>query len=83
MGELNTTYQYGMIESVHRSKDDTIRTVSVRYRNHTENVNRITKRAVRELVLIHHVDELDIIAELGAIATAVDAKKRLEADSKK
>ena len=72
-----------MIESVHRSKDDTIRTVSVRYRNHTENVNRITKRAVRELVLIHHVDELDIIAELGAIATAVDAKKRLEADSKK
>ena len=55
----------------------------MRYRNHTENDNRITNRAVRELVLIHHVDELDIIAELGAIATAVDAKKRLEADSKK
>ena len=79
-GELNVTYQYGMIESVHRSKDDKVRTVSVRYRNHNENVNRITKRAVRDLVLIHHVDELDIISELGAIASAVDAKKRLEVD---
>ena len=69
-----------MIESVNRSKDDKVRTVSVRYRNHNENVNRITKRAVRDLVLIHHVDELDIISELGAIASAVDAKKRLEVD---
>ena len=79
-GELNVTYQYGMIESVHTSRDNKIRTVSVRYRNHNESVNRITKRAVRELVLIHHVDDLDIISELGAIASAVDAKKRLEVD---
>ena len=74
------TYQYGMLESVHPSRDNKIRTVSVRYRNHNESVNRITKRAVRELVLIHHVDELDIISELGAIASAVDAKRRLEVD---
>ena len=31
-------------------------------------------------MLIHHVDELDIISELGTIASAVDAKKRLEID---
>ena len=77
-GELNVTYQYGMVEAVQPSKDHKIRTVIVRYWNHGENVNRTTKRAVRELVLIHHIDELDIISELGAIASAVDAKKRLQ-----
>ena len=77
-GELNVTYQYGMIESVHPSKDNEIRTVSVRYRNPNESVNRIKKRAVRELMLIHHVDELDIISELCTIASAADAKKQLE-----
>ena len=58
----------------------TRQTVIVRYRNHGENVNQTTKRAVRELVLIHHVDELDIISELGVVASAVDTKKRLEVD---
>jgi hypothetical protein len=77
-GELNVTYQYGMIKSVKPSKDRKVRTVDVEYRNSNENVNRITQRAVRELVLIRHVDEIDILSELGVVASAVDAKKRLE-----
>ncbi len=76
--EISSTYQYGMIDSVVRGKDNVVRTVNVRYRNHTENVDRITKRAVRGLVLIHHVDDIDVAKELGVIATIADAKRRLE-----
>ena len=49
-----------------------IRTVAITYRNHNENINRSTNRAVRELVVIHALDELNIISELGKIATAAD-----------
>ena len=77
-GELNVTYQYGMIKSVQLSKDGKVRTVDVEYRNSSENVSRVTHRAVRELVLIRHIDEIDILSEMGIIASAVDAKKSLE-----
>ena len=73
-GELSTQYQYGRVVDVKVSRDRKIRSVSVTYRNHTENVDRVTERAVRELVVIHHVDELDLVSELGKVAAAVDAK---------
>ena len=76
-GLLNSTYQYGMVKSVEVGKDEKIRTVILKYRNHHEAVDRETRRAVRQLVVIHKVDELDIIQELGTIATAVDMKKHL------
>ena len=71
-----------MIESVQKSKDDKVRTVNVKYRNHNENMNRVTKRAVRGLILIHHVDELDITTELGVVATAANVKRKLELQCK-
>ena len=77
--ELSSSYQYGIIDSIIRSKDNVVRTVNVRYRNCSENVDRITKRAVRSLVLIHHVDDIDVAAELGVMATMADAKRALEA----
>ena len=77
--ELSSSYQYGIIDSIICSKDNVVRTVNVRYRNCSENVDRITKRAVRSLVLIHHVDDIDVAAELGVMATMADAKRALEA----
>ena len=55
----------------------------MRYRNHNEGDKtvRFTNLAVRELTLIHHVNEVDVISELGVVASAVDAMKRLEVDS--
>lgn len=64
-GVLASTYQYGMVKDVHTSSDGRIRKVVVTYRNHHEKFDRVTNRAVRELVLIHPVDELNIIQELG------------------
>ena len=50
----------------------------MKYRNHNENIDCFTCRGVRNLVVIHHIDELDVICELGLIATAVDIKQKLE-----
>ena len=80
-GVLNGRYQYGMIKSTEIGRDNKIRTVVVRYRNHNEDFDRETRRAVRQLIVIHRMDELDIIYELGKIATIADMKKKLDSDA--
>ena len=58
-----------MIEEVKRSAgDNVIRSVVVRYRNSTEAVDRRTVRAVRTIIVIHRIDELNIMEELGNAA---------------
>ena len=73
---LSNDYQYGMVELVHKGIDGKIRTVDIKYRNHNENVDRITRRATRQLVVIHQVHDLDIMVELGEVATVCDMKLR-------
>ena len=70
-------YQYGIVESVEMGKDNKIRTAIVRYQNHTENHPRTTRRAVRELVMIHPANELNIIEELGEISTYADMQCKM------
>ena len=65
---LKFTYQYGMVEETIVSKDNKIRQVKVCYRNHSENCNRTTVRHVRELIVIHYVNEKSIIEQLNNIA---------------
>ena len=74
---LSSTYQYGMVAEVMPTDGDgLIRKVKIRYRNHNEDTDRYTFRAVRQLVVIHHVDETNLVQELGEIACAADAKLR-------
>ena len=61
---ISATYQYGMVKSVIRNRDNKIRKVVVEYQNASESVKRETTRAVRTLVLIHGIDEIDISKEL-------------------
>ena len=75
--QLSSTYQYGMIPDLPRSSDDKIRKVTVRYRNSTEAADRFTNRAVRQLIVIHPVDELNMMEELGQIATFADMQHKL------
>ena len=72
---LSKTYQYGMIDDVEVSKDDLIRKVTVKYRNHNEQTTRYTRRSVRSLVMIKPVDEEDIATELGRMACFADTNK--------
>ena len=74
---LSSTYQYGVVAAIEISKDGKTRKARVRYRNHHEGVDRETYRSVRKLVMIHPIDELDIIQELGEIASYVDMKKKM------
>ena len=50
------------------SKNGLIRTVEVEYQNPGEDTRRKTKRGVRELIVIHPVDELGISKELYDLA---------------
>ena len=64
---LSKTYQYGMITNIEYGKDGIVRSVNVKYWNANENVNQSTKRFARDIVLIHHIDEINIMEELGMI----------------
>ena len=58
-----------MVHEIEPSRDGLIRRVVVKYRNHNESVDRFTTRAVRELVLIHPIDEVHLMEELGKMST--------------
>ena len=73
--ELGSTYQYGIIDVVESGRDGKVRKVRVRYRNHNEKTDRITFRSARSLVVIHSIDEVNVMQELGEIAIQVDTEK--------
>ena len=64
-GMLSGEYKYGIVDEVRRSDDNRIRSVVVKYKNSTEGFDRTTFRAVRSLVIIHRIDEINIMEELG------------------
>ena len=64
-GALSGEYRYGMVDEVSRGSDDRIRSVTIWYRNQNEEVTRKTFRAVRSLSIVHKVDEINIMEELG------------------
>ena len=54
------------------SRDGLVRSVEVQYQNFNENSKRVTKRGVREIIVIHPVDELGISAELDELAKTLN-----------
>ena len=76
--ELCSEYQYGKIISTKPSHDGKIRSAEVLYRNSSEMIDRTTTRAARQLVRIHSINELDIVQELGEVATIYDLKYKLQ-----
>ena len=68
---LAGVYQYGMVQSIKDSSDRATRTVVIRYRNAEETDDqrdRETTRSARSVVVIHRIDELNIMEELGSAA---------------
>ena len=66
--EFEKNYQYGIIKKVLPSSDGLVRKVEVEYQNSTENVKRVTKRGIRELVIVHPIDEIGIDRELAEMS---------------
>ena len=71
-------YQCGIVKGVEVSRDLKIRSVIVEYTKHNDCIKRESRRAVREIVVVHPVDELGIIREIGEIATLVDIREICE-----
>ena len=74
---ISGKYQYGIVKSINISKDGLIRKAVVEYQNASENVKRNTNRSTRELIVIHPIDELDLINELGTIGMKYDQRFEL------
>ena len=63
--EFDRQYQYGVIKDRKVSRDGKIREIEIEYQNSNESVKRTTRRGVRDVVLVHPVDELGIIRTLN------------------
>ena len=70
--EFDRQYQYGIITKTVISRDGVVRVVEIEYQNHGENVTRTTIRGVRDLVIIHTIDEIGISRELHDLANKAD-----------
>ena len=66
--EFDLQYQYGIVVQTIEGRDGLIREVMVEYQNHGENTKRRTNRGVKELIVIHAVDEIGIAQELAEMA---------------
>ena len=66
------------MKSVEYGKDGLVRRAVISYKNNTENVFRETHRSARSIVVIHHVDETNLVKELGEIANSSDIRLRME-----
>ena len=75
--ELCDDYQYGQVVSTNKGTDGKVRSAEIQYQNSSEETKRITNRAARQLVKIYSLNDLDIVKELGEVATYADVKKRM------
>ena len=74
----NLPNQTCQIISTKPSHDGKIRSAEVLYRNSSEMIDQTTTRAARQLVRNHSINELDIVQELGEVATIYDLKYKLQ-----
>ena len=58
-----------MITNTEHGNDDIARRIDMKYRNTNENINQLTKRSARDIVVIYRIDKINIIEELGMIVT--------------
>ena len=66
--EFDRQHQYGIVSKVTVGRDSVVRLVEISYKNHSENFRRTTKRGVRDLVVIHPIEEIRMSKELQEFA---------------
>ena len=69
---LSSKYQNGMMKSVPTGLDGIIWKVNAKQPDTSENVERETFHSVQNLVMIHAVDELNLVQEFGETVCAAD-----------
>ena len=71
-GKATSGWIMGRVDQVIRGRDGLIREATVAYRNHSENFNRMTNRAVRSLVKLFSIDEDCIQDDLAVLQKRID-----------
>ena len=72
--DFEREYQYGIIVKTVEGRDGLIRTVEIQYQNHSEQTKRTTKRGVRDIIIIHPVEDIGLSAELNELAKSAENK---------
>ena len=67
-----TPWRSGIVDELHLSRDDIVRSVTFKYKNHNEEVFRYTKRSVRTAAVIYREGELDLLGQLSKAAIEAD-----------
>ena len=62
--KFDRQYQYGQVIAIIPSRDGLIRVVEIEYQNNNEDCKRVTKRGVRDVVVIHPIGEIGTSREL-------------------
>ena len=73
---IESNYQFGIVENVTTGRDEKVRQVKVRYRNHSDNVDRTTDRAARGLVVIRRADEMNVMEEMGDVSRYIENQRK-------
>ena len=70
--KMSTVWIMGRVDQVFRGDDGLIREVTVSYRNHKENFQRLTNRAVRSLVKLFSIDEGCVQEDLAELQKRIN-----------
>ena len=71
-GSLSSPWTFGIIEQIIRSRDNIIRRVIIRYRNHNEEHDRRTDRSVKGLIKLYSMEDPDLYTDLSKIQARID-----------
>ena len=77
-GIIKSSYQYGIIEEVIPSRDEKIRKIKIKFKNHNEKLFRYSIRSVRDVVIIHKIDELSLSEELYEALKLCSSKLKMK-----
>ena len=70
--ELASPWIMGKVDQVVRGRDGVIRRVILKYRNHSENEDRVTDRSVRKLIKLYSADDPDLQVDLGRVQARIE-----------
>ena len=70
--KLSSPWIMGKVDQIIRSRDGVIRRAILKYRNSTEDEDRVTDRSVRKIIKLYSVDDPDLQVDLGKVQARLE-----------
>ena len=74
--ELSSDWTLGKVVSITKGRDGLVRRAEVQYQNITENVPRVTDRAVRTLIKLFNIEDTTWLDDMSEIEKFIDGLKK-------